>query len=1114
MGNPIDSGTGNKFQREMDFMGQGVFPLQATRIYNSGGASPEVVNSTSWGAQWRGNYDRSIGYYTNTVSLKTAFVKRPNGKTYNFTQAIGTPISTMISNSTWTSDSDVVGSLTLLGVDSYDTPLGWMYVNENDETEMYDGNGNLLSITNRQGLTQTLTYSDGTNGPNGGYVLDANGNPTPTVLPPGLLIRVTDPMGRTLKYGYDSYNRVTSLTNPAGAVIRYGYDANQNLSSITQPDGTGKTYLYGEANNVSATPNAGVTYTNSLTGIVDGNGNRFASWTYDSAGLATSSEHGAFGSGIEKVALSYVPADPVGNSATYVTDVRGITRTYNFGSTLGVVNNGGILGQPCANCFQSTSLDLTGNVIARTDFNGVTTCRTYDQTRNLEIVRLEGLAPQPGTTTPSSCPSGLTTYTPSTAAGSVERKITTQWHATFRLPTSVAEPLKITTYTYDAHGNALSISVQPTSDTTGGQGFNASPAGSPRIWTYTYNAAGQILSANGPRTDVQDVTTYTYDGQGNLVSVRNALNQTTTLGGYDAIGRVGSITDPNGLVTTLTYDLRGRLTSRSQGGETTAYTYDGAGNLTNVSLPSGASYTYTYDQAHRLTQIADPQGNRIVYTLDATGNRTQEQVLNNLNTVVKTHSRVFDTLNHLVQDIGAVNQNTAFTYDANGNLLTSTDPLNRTTSNTYDALNRLIQATNPDTGVIKYAYDGQDQLYTVTDPRNLVTTYTRNGLGNLSQQQSPDTGATNITYDAAGNPLTRTDAKGQVATYTWDALNRVTSITWTGGTAPAQTVSYQYDVGVNGIGHLTRITDSTGVTAYAFDLHGRLATETKQAYGGLYTTAYAYDAQGRLTSMTYPSGREVKYTYDTQGRVTALASVTGGVSTPLASNIAYEPFGPVHSFAYGDGVTAPVSTYTRNRDQDGRIANYTLNGGSRTMSILYDAASQITTLSDSTNLANPASFTYDPMSRLTGYTQNTASQGFTYDLDGNRIGQTIGMVTTVFGYGAASNWLTGIQAGGGAQQAVAHDANGATTLDPTKNNQYAYDLRGRLVQTTTAQGVVNYEINAQGLRTRKQDAWAGGADTQFHYDAAGHLIAEGATGTATFAQEYVWLGDIPVAVLK
>ena len=141
--------------------------------------------------------------------------------------------------------------------------------------------------------------------------------------------------------------------------------------------------------------------------------------------------------------------------------------------------------------------DANGNVASRTDFNGNLTNYTYDLARNLETSRTEGLTGRRGT--------------PQT------RTISTQWHPTFRLPAAIAEPLRITTNIYDADGTACgargalcSRSVQATTDANGSQGFSATPSGAPRTWTYTYNANGSVLTMNGPRTDVADVTTYTY----------------------------------------------------------------------------------------------------------------------------------------------------------------------------------------------------------------------------------------------------------------------------------------------------------------------------------------------------------------------------------------------------------------------------------------------------------------------------------------------------------------------------------------------------------------------------------------------------------------------------
>ena len=105
-------------------------------------------------------------------------------------------------------------------------------------------------------------------------------------------------------------------------------------------------------------------------------------------------------------------------------------------------------------------------------------------------MRLEGLAS--GLT----CPANLASYTPT--VGTRERKITTQWHSTYRLPTQIDEPGKRTTFTHDANGNVLTRTELDTATSAS------------RTWTYTYNSYGQVLTADGPRTDVSDVTTYTY----------------------------------------------------------------------------------------------------------------------------------------------------------------------------------------------------------------------------------------------------------------------------------------------------------------------------------------------------------------------------------------------------------------------------------------------------------------------------------------------------------------------------------------------------------------------------------------------------------------------------
>ena len=252
--------------------------------------------------------------------------------------------------------------------------------------------------------------------------------------------------------------------------------------------------------------------------------------------------------------------------------------------------------------------DNNGNVASRTDFNGRLTTYTYDLTRNLEIRRLE-------------------------ASGQAEaRTISSEWHASYRLPLRIAEPLKRTLFTYDDSGNTLSRSEQATTDGNGSLGFAAPVVGSPRTWTFTYNSLGQVLSADGPRSDLTDLTTYGYHDaadpdpgkRGNLATVANALGHVTEVTAYDLDGRPLIVVDPNGLTTTLSYDPRGRLAGQTVGDEHTAYTYDPAGQLIRITLPDGSSLSYSWDAAHRLTQVTDSLGNTLTYTLDAAGTRRDD----------------------------------------------------------------------------------------------------------------------------------------------------------------------------------------------------------------------------------------------------------------------------------------------------------------------------------------------------------------------------------------------------------------------------------------------------------------------------------------------------------
>jgi YD repeat-containing protein len=929
---------------------------------------------------------------------------------------------------------------------------GWKYlVAADDSSELYGPTGKLLSITDRAGTTLTLAYSDAS---------------TPASVAPaaGLLISVTDPWGRRLNFTYNSQQRIVRMTDPAGGNHDFAYDASGNPASVTFPDTKVRAFKYSEPEHTQ-----GTALPHSLTGIVDQNGERFATFQYDTQGRAVSSEHAG---GAQKVTLQYTSP----GVSTTVTDALGVSRSYGLTTLLGVIKNNGITGSACPACGPAAqTYDANGNVASRTDWNGNRTNYAYDLARNLETARTEGLTAAGGTT-------------PQT------RTISTRWHASFRLPTGIAEPLRITTNVYDpdgtqcgARGALCSRSVQATSDASGSLGFSATPAGTARTWTYTYYANNDADLGK----------------RGNVATVSNAAGHLTSITAYDAHGQPLTIVDPNGLTTTLTYDERQRLKTRTAGGELTSYDYDGVGQLTKVTLPDGSFLSYEYDPAHRLTEIQDNLGNRIAYTLDAMGNRTLEEVRDPANALAQKRSRVYNALNRLFQELGAQNQTTEYGYDDQGNVTSVKDPLLRVTSNQYDALNRLKQVTDPGLGVTQYAYNGLDALTAVTDPRNLVTGYSVDGLGNLTQQASPDTSTTVNTHDAAGNLLTQTDAKGQTTTYAYDALNRVTLITFHDGARQA----YAYDQGTNGIGRLASITETdpanavTSRIAYAYTPHGRVASETRTVNGVAYVLGYSYDVAGRLAGFTYPSGRTVTYGFDALGRVNTLSTTPpGGSAQSVVSNVAYHPFGGVKGFTLGNG-----QSYSRSIDLDGRIASYTL--GTKAFGIGYDAASRIEFIADLAVPANSNTYGYDDLDRLTSAVTPGTPYAYGYDAVGNRTSRTAGSSTDTYFYGSDSNRIGSIQTPSGLRS-FAFDPNGSTTADG--NNTYVYDTRGRMVQATSSLGVTSYRVNALGQRMRKTNSLG---DTLFHYDTSGRLIAE-TSPTGAVKRELIYLGDIPVGVFQ
>ena len=1083
VGDPINAATGNKYLQDDDYVASHWLTLR--RFYNSHAA----VASTAMGAHWRHSFDRSLEIRLNSSGTSFITMFRPDGKQETFTKA----------NGIWTADPDIPDIL-IENDDIHGVATGYtVFIAALRHFETYDTGGLLQAVTDEIGQGINLTYST--------TLTD------PAVAPkPGLLLTVTDTNGRQLGFTYDSNARVHRITLPDAGTLAYAYDVGGNLLSVQYPDGKSRQYVYNESSLTG-----GTNLPNAMTGIVDEAGVRYENTTFDSTGRATA---WSFAGNVDTSNITY---NSDGTSTVHYP--LGITSTLGFSTIQGLVRVASLdhpCGPACGQPWQARTYDANGYLATATDFNGNITTSTYDA-KGLLNQQVE-------------------------ASGSPNQRTTnTTWNTTLRVPlqstvtNASGTPVAQTVWVYNAVGQPLArCEIDPAQASSYTCATTGTPPAGVRRWTYSYCTAvdttqcpivGLLLAVDGPRTEVADVTTYAYyltdsttAHHGDLQSVTDALGHTTTYLTYDGAGRVTRLQDANGVVTNLTYTPRGWLASRSVGGATTTLSYTPYGAVALITDPDGITTSYTYDAAHRLTDITDAQGNVIHYTLDAAGNKTAEQIRTASGTVVHSLSRTYNTLGQLTALVDGLshtvfNAGTSGSYDANGNLVQSTDALGIQHHQGYDALNRLqstianYNGTDPATKNTQsvFAYDARDNVEGISDPDGLSTTYDYDGLGNRTALHSPDTGTSTDTYDAAGNRLTHTDAKGIVSTSTYDAGNRPTS---TGYTDTTLNVSYAYDEAnaVTGcsasspIGRLTRVVEAGVTTVFCYDGRGNVIQKRQVTSSQTDTTLYAYTAGNRLSSESTPDQTAISYTYDTDGRVSSVQVTPSGTTTApptVVSSISYLPFGPISSYTLGNG-----QVVTRTYDANYRLTD--LTSPALALHFNRDALGNIIALGNAPG-ANPATetYSYDPLYRLTGISDaGTALESYIYSPTGDRLSKTApGLATGAYLYTTGTHQLASING-----ISRANDANGNTTGSVIGGNTYGlgYNGRNRLtVAQLNGATVGTYTYNALGQRIGKVATFPQAMTERYAYNEAGQLVGEYGTSN----RDYLWLGDLPVAVI-
>ena len=1084
IGNPINVATGNKLEQVTDYSDQlhGTFnyPLSLKRSYNSNYRIQEGI----FGPAWRSNYDRSIRF----INSSTVKLVRHIGGQRTFTK----------SSNDWVSSSPSSDVLTEIK-NADGTTIGWQYELSNKTTERYDVTGKLTSITNRHGLSHALEYQS------------------------GRLYRVYDPVGRYLEFSFNSDGYVSQVRTPLQTTINYEYEAfsytrslqKKRLHIVKQPDKTPDNssdnpfveYKYGESAYTEFSY-AGLY----LTGIIDENGDRYASFGYDSAGRAKLTVHGTHdedsSEGVKNNANRMDVIYSVSDSSWRATSInpKGKQTNYNFvlsGSLRRATAVEGVASPNCAAANSGYTFDDNGFPDTTTDWNGNVIDYTYSAA-GLETSRIEALGKPE------------------------ERTIETDWFVSERLPEEVREEGRTINFTYE---NAR-IKTRTETDTTS---FNVpySTNGRQRSWqyTYTYHDAGKTkvksVILDGPRTDVNDLTIYEYNENGWLLKVTNALGHETQVLDYNLKGQPLRVRDANNIETSMTYHPRGWLETRTihstHGDLTTVYGYDDAGMVTGITTPDGKSITLSYDTAHRLTKVTNNLGETMELTLDEFGKPKVTEVRDADNNIQKLVRKEFDELGRLWKIIAVEGHDQEiYQYDSNSNPTYIYDSNDVPRVQAFDGLNRLDVITDREGGVVDYDYDARDNLISVEDKNQLATRYTVDGFGFKIQEVSPDRGTIVYRYDPAGNLRELRDGRNVTSTYTYDALNRVKTHDIVG--YPDESITYRYDqTGTDtepnfGIGRLTSVSQAGGdFESYVYDDRGNKTRRTAIVAGETYATEFDYNSRSQLVTITYPSGRLVHYGYDDMGRVNEVTTQQDA-SAPIeavASDVLYKPFGPLVSLTYGNQFEL-TKAYDRHYRID-RITSAVSNNTVLDLDYGYDARGNINSIQDMLDATQSQSFNSDAISRLINASGGYGSFVYDYDPNGNREQVTWeqgndSYVETYTTDRTKNNRLLATQRTGTNAQSKSFDYSDSGNMVQSGDLSFEYDGRDRMVRVFESGALIaEYRHNALHQRTVKTVFGNPSESKHFHYSLTGTLLGENDPDGSN-PKDYIYVGNMLVAM--
>lgn len=541
----------------------------------------------------------------------------------------------------------------------------------------FNGNGTPAAITtpdtDGQAGNDTSTFSYETTR---SYLLSAVSDPLGNTVrygydDKGWLNAVTDPVGRVTRYDLDNMGRISIATDAAGGQTRYFRDPHDNLTMLIDPRGKLLRYEYDDRGRV--------------TKMIDQKGREETYVYYRDAEIQP-----ATGDNLKSVtdrkgqATTFDVYDPVGRLKT-VSFADGATIQYNYDA-------GGRL--------ESVD-DSVGGLVALTyDNQGCTTCggtaldKVKTETTALGIVEYgyDALGRRNLLKVPGAADVGygyddvgrLRTVT--SLLGGVEKTFTLEYDARGRresLFVDLSQPggnegRLLTSYGYDAAHRLVSLLTQ-------------SPAGLVEDATYGYHADGNRASVRqtNPIPLAPPVTNTTYSDSNEMQTINAA-----TLA-YDANGNLTSKTDGCG-ETVYGWDVRNRLTSIDGFQDnypictplSADFTYDGLNRRTGRTV-NGLTTLYQYDGWEVARTVANGVTTRYLHTLNVDEPLAFERSDGMIRYYV---ADLLGSIIALVDPAGAVK--TRYAYDAYGNVAITGEP----SDNPFQYTGR----ENDGTGLLQY----------------------------------------------------------------------------------------------------------------------------------------------------------------------------------------------------------------------------------------------------------------------------------------------------------------------------------------------------------------------------------------------------------------------------